>query len=55
MYKVQFKAKSPYAAWQNAGSYGTESQAISSALAKKHAGALMVRVLDKKGNLIYTG
>jgi hypothetical protein len=55
MYKVQFKSKSPYSAWQNAGSYGTESQAISSALAKKRTGVIMVRVLDKKGNLVYTG
>jgi hypothetical protein len=55
MYKVQFKAKSPYGAWQVVGNYGTESQAISSALAKKRAGALLVRVLDKSGSIVYTG
>jgi hypothetical protein len=54
MFKVQFKAKSPYGAWQAVGSYGTEAQAISAALAKKRTGALLVRVLDKKGSLIYT-
>jgi len=54
MYKVQFKSNSPYGAWQNLGSYGTESQAIAAAIAKKRSGALLVKVLDKKGSLIYT-
>jgi len=55
MYKAQFKAKSPYESWQTLGSYGTEALAISAALAKKRAGALLIRVTDKKGSVVYTG
>jgi len=55
MYKAQFKATSPYGAWQTIGSYGTESQAMASAIRKKTAGAIMVRVTDKKGSVVYTG
>jgi len=55
VYKAQFKAKSPYESWQTLGSYGTEAQAISAALAKKRAGALLIRVTDKKGAVVYTG
>jgi hypothetical protein len=55
MYRAQFKSRSPYESWQTIGSYGTESQAIVSALAKKRAGALLVRVIDKKGSVVYTG
>jgi hypothetical protein len=55
MFKAQFKAKSPYEAWQGIGNYGNEAQAISAALMKKRAGALLVRVLDKKGAVVYTG
>ncbi len=55
MFKVQFKARSPYGAWQTVGTYGTESQAMASAIAKKNSGALLVRVTDKKGSVIYTG
>ena len=55
MFKVQFKAKSPYGAWQTMGTYGTESQAMSAAITKKNAGALLVRVTDKKGSIVYTG
>ena len=54
MFKVQFKAKSPYDSWQTLGNYGTESQAISMALAKKAKGAILVRVLDKQGRFIYS-
>lgn len=54
MFKVQFKAKSPYGSWQILGSYGTESQAISMALFKKNKGAILVRVLDKKGKVVYS-
>lgn len=54
MYKVQYKAKSPYESWTTVGSYGSENAAISAALAKKNAGALLVRVTDKKGGVIYS-
>jgi hypothetical protein len=37
------------------GSYGSENQAISAALQKKRAGAMMVRVIDKKGSTVYSG
>lgn len=54
MYKVQFKARSPFDAWAGHGQYGTEAQAINAALRKKTAGALLVRVLDKSGRVIYS-
>jgi hypothetical protein len=54
MYKVQFKKNSPYESWTTAGSFGTESQAINAALAKKNAGAILVRVIDKKKHVVYT-
>jgi hypothetical protein len=55
MFKVQFKAKSPYGSWQTLGNYGTESQAIAAAIAKKRAGAILVKVTDKKNSIVYTG
>jgi hypothetical protein len=55
MYKAQYKARSPYESWQTLGSYGTEAQAINAALTKKRAGAILVRVTDKKGSVVYTG
>jgi hypothetical protein len=55
MYKAQFKSKSPYESWTSLGTFGTESQAISAALRKKTQGAIMVRVTDKKGGVVYTG
>lgn len=55
MYKAQFKSKSPFNAWQSVGQYGTESAAISAALTAKNRGAIMVRVLDKQGKVVYTG
>ncbi len=55
MYKVQYKKTSPYQTWTTAGSYGTESQAISVAISYKNKGMLLVRVTDKKGSVVYTG
>ena len=55
MYKAQFKNRSPYEAWTTIGSYGTEEAAISAALSKKNAGAVLVRVTDKKGSVVYSG
>jgi hypothetical protein len=55
MYKAQFKSKSPYESWTSLGSFGTEAQAISAALRKKTQGAIMVRVTDKKGGVVYAG
>jgi hypothetical protein len=54
MYKVQFKTKNPFESWNSLGGGATESQAISMALAKKAKGAIMVRVLDKTGKVIYS-
>lgn len=54
MFKAQYKKKSPFESWVTLGSYGTESQAISSAVRKKTQGALMVRVVDKKGSVVYS-
>lgn len=53
MYKVQYKARSPYDSWITVGSYGTESQAISAALARKNKGAVLVRVTNKN-QIIFT-
>ena len=55
MYKAQYKAKNAFEVWANIGSYASESQAISMAQNKKAKGALMVRVIDSKGNVIYSG
>lgn len=55
MFKAQFKRNSPYEAWTVMGTYGSEAQAISAAISKKNAGAIMVRVIDKKGSTVYTG
>ncbi len=54
MYKAQFKNKSPYESWTTIGSYGTEAAAIQAALNRKNMGALLVRVTDKKGAVIYS-
>lgn len=55
MFKAQYKKKSPYESWTTIGSYGSESQAIAAALSKKNQGALLVRVLNKQGSVVYTG
>ena len=55
MYRAQFKRNSPYESWTTYGSYGSEQQAISAALQKKRSGVIMVRVIDKKGSLVYSG
>jgi hypothetical protein len=55
MYKAQFKSRSPYESWTTLGTYGTENAAISAALSKKNAGAVLVRVTDKNGGIVYSG
>lgn len=55
MFKAQFKTRSPYESWTTLGHYGTEAPAISAALFKKNAGAIMVRVVDKSGSVVYSG
>jgi hypothetical protein len=55
MYKAQFKSRSPYESWTTLGTYGTENAAISAALSKKNAGAVLVRVTDKNGGVVYSG
>lgn len=54
MYKAQFKSKSPYESWTTIGTYGSEAPAISAAMAKKNKGAILVRVIDKNGSVIYS-
>jgi hypothetical protein len=54
MYKAQFKNKSPYESWTTIGSYGNEAAAIQAALNRKNMGALLVRVTDNKGSVIYS-
>jgi hypothetical protein len=55
MYKAQFKKNSPYESWTTMGNYGSEAQAISAALKKKTQGAVLVRVVDKQGSVVYSG
>jgi hypothetical protein len=55
MFKAQFKTRSPYESWTTLGHYGTVAAAISAALTKKNAGALLVRVTDKNGGIVYSG
>lgn len=54
MFKAQFKSKSPYESWTTIGTYGSEAPAVSAAMARKRKGAVMVRVLDKNGAVIYS-
>ena len=54
MFKAQFKKNSPFEKWSTIGSYGTESQAISAAIRKKTQGAVLVRVTDRKGSVVYS-
>jgi hypothetical protein len=54
MFKVQFKKNSPFESWSSSGQYSTEAQAISAALAKKTAGAMLVRVTNSKGQIVYS-
>ena len=55
MYKTQFKKNTPFEAWSTAGTYAGESQAISSAMRKKQAGAIVVRVIDQNNAVVYSG
>ena len=55
MYKAQYKTNNPYESLSTIGSYGSESEAINSALRKKAAGALMVRVVTADGNIVFSG
>jgi hypothetical protein len=54
MYKAQYKSKNAYESWSTVGSYGREVEAISSALHKKLRGAVMVRVVNSRGTVIYS-
>jgi hypothetical protein len=53
MFTAQYKTRSPYETWNTLGIYNSEANAISSAIHKKKRGALMVRVVDKRGAVIY--
>jgi len=53
-YKAQYKMNSPFDSWKNASSYSSESAAIAEALRQKRRGALLVRVVDSKGKVIYS-
>lgn len=53
MYKTQYKSRSPYESWNTLGIYGNEANAISSAIQKKRGGALLVRVVDRRGDLVF--
>lgn len=53
MYKTQYKSRSPYETWNTLGIYGNEANAISSAMQKMQRGALLVRVIDRRGAVVY--
>jgi len=53
MYKVQYKCSNANQAWNTAGSYGSESDALASA-ARAAEKYFMVRVLDQDGNLVWS-
>jgi hypothetical protein len=54
MYKAQYKTNNAYESWSTVGSYGSESEAINSAVRKKSAGAFMVRVVNSTGVVIFS-
>jgi hypothetical protein len=54
VYKAQYKAKNAYESWTNIGTYSSESEALNVAIKKKNSGALMVRVVDKNGSVVYS-
>lgn len=53
MFKAQYKTQSPYEAWNTLGFYNSEANAISSAIYKKKRGALLVRVVNKRGAVLF--
>ena len=55
MFKAQYKKNSPYESWTTLGTYSTEAQAIAAAISKKTRGAMIIRVVNKKGTVVYTG
>jgi hypothetical protein len=54
MYTTQYKMNNPFESWKSMGSFASESQAIAAALNKKLKGALVVRVIDRKKQVIYS-
>lgn len=54
MFKAQYKRNSPYESWIVIGTYNSEQSAISAALQYKRKGAVLVRVTDKKGAVVYS-
>jgi hypothetical protein len=54
MYKAQYKTHNPFESWSTLGTYSSEQAAISAALTKKNHGAIMVRVTDKSGSVVYS-
>lgn len=55
MYTAQYKMNNSYAAWTTIGSYSSEAEAINRAQRRKAAGAVMVRVVDRAGAVVYSG
>lgn len=55
MFKAQYKLRVVSERWSVIGVYGQESTAISAALSKKNAGAILVRVIKKDGSVVYSG
>lgn len=54
MYKAQYKRSSPTGPWTTIGTSSSEKQALRLAVRKKAQGVLMVRVIDRTGNVVYS-
>ena len=54
VYKAQYKVNNAYEVWTGIGTYSSESEALNVAMKKKNSGALMVRVVDKSGSVVYS-
>lgn len=54
MYTTQYKMSNPFESWKSMGTFGSEAQAIAAALNKKTKGALVVRVIDRRKQVIYS-
>lgn len=55
MYTTQYKTNNAHESWSTHGTYPSESEALNAAMQKKNSGALMVRVVDKNGRVVYSG
>lgn len=53
-YRTIYKMSNPYTAWISAGTYSELNNALSMALRKKRMGAVVVRIEDGNGMIVYS-